>query len=213
MKKRHYSFVDHCVMQADWALRAFLVPINSTRQNPADSLAEAELSAPEHAHSAGLMRVNHAGEISARALYQAQALTAKTTVVKEAMWHSANEELDHLVWCQNRLQQLDSHRSYLSPFWYIGSFTIGAVAGLAGDKWSLGFVAETERQVVNHLQQHLGQLPKTDQKSRAILEQMCEDEAHHATVAQTAGAAELPTWVKRAMQVFSKVMTKTAYWI
>jgi 3-demethoxyubiquinol 3-hydroxylase len=213
MHKRKYSFLDRCVMQIDWTLRPFMTRPQSSRTNPADNQTESVLSTAERQRSIGLMRVNHAGEISARALYQVQALTAKSQTVKNSMSQAAAEELDHLIWCKNRLQELESHTSYLNPIWYFGSFALGALAGWAGDQWSLGFVAETERQVVNHLQEHLRELPEADQKSRAILQQMCEDESHHATVAQTAGARELPPVVKRAMNLISKIMTRTAYWI
>lgn len=212
MFKRRYSFLDHCVMQVDSALRPLMIVSQFSRKNPADKQAESVLSTSERKRSIGLMRVNHAGEISARALYQAQALTAKSQTVKNSMSQAAIEELDHLVWCGDRLKELGSHPSYLNPIWYLGSFALGSLAGLAGDRWSLGFVAETERQVVNHLQEHLQQLPVSDQKSRVILQQMQEDESHHATTAQTAGARDLPFAIKRVMSLLSKIMTRTAYW-
>jgi ubiquinone biosynthesis monooxygenase Coq7 len=159
------------------------------------------------------MRVNHAGEISAQALYQGQALTAKLPDVRDKMEQAAEEEFDHLNWCQSRLSELDSHTSVLNPAWYAGSFVIGALAGAAGDKWSLGFVAETEHQVVRHLDEHLEKLPAQDARSRAILERMKYDEAQHATVALQSGGAKLPFVVKKLMQLTSKVMTRTAYWI
>jgi ubiquinone biosynthesis monooxygenase Coq7 len=159
------------------------------------------------------MRINHSGEVAAQALYQGQALTARLPGVRDKMERAAEEENDHLVWCERRINELGSHKSYLNPFWYAGSFAIGALAGAAGDKWSLGFVAETERQVVRHLDEHLSRLPEHDQRSRAVLEQMKEDEGHHATVALEAGGAELPEPVKKLMSLTSRVMTRTAYWV
>jgi len=165
----------------------------------------------EKQHVAGLMRVDHAGEVCAQALYQGQAFTAKLPDIRAKMEEAAEEEMDHLAWCQGRLNELNSHTSYLNPFWYGGSFILGALAGLAGDKWSLGFVAETERQVERHLEDHLGQLPLKDEKSRAILEQMKEDEAQHSTVAMEMGAATLPEPVQWLMGKMSKIMTTLAY--
>jgi ubiquinone biosynthesis monooxygenase Coq7 len=159
------------------------------------------------------MRVNHSGEVAAQALYQAQGFTARSKSIQVSMQQSAIEEIDHLDWCQERLTELGSHTSFLNPLWYSGSFTIGALAGLLGDKWSLGFVVETENQVVAHLESHLQKLPVQDARSRAILEQMKIDEAHHASVAIESGAAELPEKVKKLMRLCSRVMTSTAYWI
>ena len=160
--------------------------------------------------SAQLMRVNHSGEVCAQALYQAQAITARSDMVRRTMQTAANEENDHLSWCEERLDQLGSHKSYLNPVWYCGSFMVGTFFGFIGDRWNLGFLAETERQVVKHLESHLEKLPVDDYKSRAIVEQMRNDEAHHATRAVQAGAAELPTLVKRMMALTAKVMTTTA---
>lgn len=159
------------------------------------------------------MRVNHAGEVAAQALYHGQAVTARNPDVRSAMEQSAREEEDHLNWCRERLAQLESHTSVLAPVWYAGGFACGALAGLAGDRVNLGFLAETERQVVRHLDDHLGRLPESDRRSRAIIEQMREDEAAHAVTAESHGAAELPNFVRRAMKVASRVMTRTAYWI
>jgi len=169
------------------------------------------MSAAEKKHAAGLMRVNHAGEVSAQGLYSGQALTARLPDVREKMERAALEENDHLEWCERRLEELGSHKSLLNPLWYFGSFAIGAAAGIAGDKWSLGFVAETEHQVIKHLDEHLESLPEQDAKSRAVVEQMKEDEAHHATVALQHGGAELPEPVKKVMGLTSKVMTTLAY--
>ena len=160
-----------------------------------------------------MMRVNHAGEVSAQALYQGQGMTARSQGVRESMKNAAAEEVDHLVWCQQRLAELGSHTSYLNPFWYLGSLSFGIMAGLAGDRWSLGFIAETEHQVVRHIDEHLAALPVQDMKSRAILQQMRMDESRHATVAIESGAAELPRPVKQLMRFCSKVMTRTACWI
>ena len=157
-----------------------------------------------------MMRVNHSGEVCAQALYQAQAITARSDTVRKTMETAADEENDHLSWCEERLDELGSHKSYLNPVWYCGSFTIGTIFGLIGDSWNLGFLAETERQVVKHLESHLKKLPVDDHRSRAILKQMRNDEASHATRAVQAGAEELPTLVKRAMALTAKIMTTTA---
>jgi ubiquinone biosynthesis monooxygenase Coq7 len=187
-------------------------PKPTERATPGDDLPEAELSDKERRHIAGLMRINHAGEVSAQGLYQGQALTAKLPDVRDTMARAAEEENDHLLWCEQRLEALSSHKSLLNPIWYLGSFTIGALAGKAGDKWSLGFVAETEKQVVAHLDSHLAQIPQKEQKSRAVLEKMKEDELHHGTVAMDAGGAVLPKPVQFLMGQVSKIMTKTSYW-
>jgi ubiquinone biosynthesis monooxygenase Coq7 len=212
MKQRTYSPLDQLAMNMDQALRTvFGRPQVTERENPTRNSAEVELDEAERQHVAGLMRINHVGEVCAQALYQGQALTAKLDNVRESMQRAAQEENDHLAWCEQRLDELHSHKSLLNPFWYGASFAIGAAAGLAGDKWSLGFVAETEHQVVRHLDDHLAQLPEQDERSRAILEQMKIDEGHHATVALEAGGAELPTPLKKAMRLTSRLMTTTAY--
>ncbi|MEQ6342856.1 MAG: 2-polyprenyl-3-methyl-6-methoxy-1,4-benzoquinone monooxygenase [Gammaproteobacteria bacterium] len=209
---RHYSPIDNLLINLDQAVRTvFGKPQVTERPNPADAHEDPVLSEEERHRAARLMRVNHAGEVSAQALYQGQALTAKLPEVREKMERAALEENDHLDWCEGRIKELGSHTSVLNPAWYAGSFAIGALAGAAGDKWSLGFVAETEHQVVKHLEDHLQHLPHQDMKSRAILEQMKEDEAHHATVALEAGGAALPWPVKKLMALTSRVMTWTAY--
>jgi len=214
MHTRHYSPVDHLLINLDQAVRTlFGKPHVTERPNPATGLPDAEMDEHERDHVARLMRINHTGEVCAQALYQGQALTARTPEVRYAMERSAAEENDHLDWCEGRVHELGGRLSLLNPLWYAGSFLIGASAGLAGDKWSLGFVVETEKQVVKHLDEHLEQLPEHDIKSRAILEQMKEDEGHHATMALHAGGAELPGPVKGLMKLVSKVMTRTAYWI
>ena len=214
MSSRNYSTIDHLLMNFDVGLRTLLGrPPVTERPNPADAHEEAELTEEERKLSGRLMRINHSGEVSAQGLYQGQALTARLPDVREKMERAALEENDHLIWCERRVRELGTHTSLLNPFWYLGSLAIGAVAGAAGDKWSLGFVAETEHQVIRHLDEHLGRISPKDQKSRAILEQMKVDEGHHATVALHAGGAELPFPVKKLMGLMSKVMTQTTYWI
>lgn len=214
MEGRRLSRLDHAIINFDGALRTvFGQPRAAERTNPASGITEAGLSEKERRLSGCLMRVNHAGEVAAQALYQGQALTAGLTEVRKAMEDAAREENDHLVWCQRRVQELGTHTSYIGPFWYGGSFVIGALAGMAGDKWSLGFVAETERQVVKHIKRHLDRISAQDASSRAILEQMKEDEARHATAALEAGGVELPSSIKALMGAASKVMIRTAYWI
>ncbi len=210
--QRQYTALDQIINQLDAALRTIAgKPIPTERPDPAEGIGEAGLNAAEKRLSGNLMRVNHAGEVSAQGLYQGQALTARLAEVRGAMERAAQEENDHLVWCENRINALGTHKSWLGPVWYFGSFAIGSLAGMAGDKWSLGFVAETEKQVVKHLDEHLQSLPQADQKSRAVLEQMKEDEAHHATVALEAGAAQLPQPVKQLMGLTSKIMTTLAF--
>jgi ubiquinone biosynthesis monooxygenase Coq7 len=189
----------------------FAAATHSDRTNPAAAIPEAELSEEERDLSGRLMRINHAGEVAAQGLYQGQALTARLEEVRDKMEQAAEEENDHLAWCQQRIQELGSHSSYLDPLWFAGSVAIGAAAGLAGDKWSLGFVAETEHQVVHHLEGHLARLPENDHKSRAILAQMVVDEEQHATTALRAGGTALPTPIQRLMRLTSKVMTGLAY--
>lgn len=210
---RHYTPIDRLVLEFDGALRTlFGAPKVTERSHPDDGIPEADLSESERHHVAGLMRVNHAGEVSAQGLYQGQALTARDPWVRARMERSAAEENDHLAWCERRLDELGSHKSLLNPLWYLGSFTIGAAAGAFGDKWSLGFVHETEQQVIRHLDEHLAQIPAQDAKSRAILELMKEDEARHGDLAMELGGTEMPAPVKQLlMPLMSKVMTRTAY--
>ena len=199
-------------MHLDTGLRTvFGRPRVTERPNPAENIEETELSQAEKDLAGRLMRINHAGEVAAQGLYEGQALTARLAEVRDKMERAAMEENDHLAWCESRINELGSHKSLLNPLWYGGSLAIGAIAGLAGDKWSLGFVTETERQVVRHLDSHLAQLSDTDQKSRAILEQMKQDEGQHATTALHAGGAELPRPIKKFMALTSKVMTKAAF--
>ena len=206
--QRHYSPADRLLMQADAALRT-LLPFSGqpTRPSPALLKNETELSESETRHVAGLMRINHTGEVCAQALYQGQALTARLPQIRQAMEHAADEEIDHLAWCEQRIRQLGSHTSVLNPLFYGLSFGIGASAGLISDRISLGFVAATEDQVCKHLDQ----LPAGDEKSRAILEQMRVDEEHHSTAAIEAGGLRFPAPVKFGMSLVSKVMTKATY--
>jgi len=212
MLTRHYSPADKFLMHLDTGLRTvFGRPRVTERPNPAENIEDTELTQAEKELAGRLMRINHAGEVAAQGLYEGQALTARLPDVRDKMERAAMEENDHLAWCESRINELGSHKSLLNPLWYGGSLAIGAIAGLAGDKWSLGFVTETERQVVRHLDSHLAQLSEKDEKSRAILEQMKEDEGLHATTALHAGGAELPTPIKKLMALTSKVMTKTAF--
>ena len=214
MTNRHYTPADTLLINFDQALRTvFGQPKTTGRPNPAVNASLADLQPSEQREAARLMRVNHTGEVCAQALYQGQALTAQLDAVRDRMDQAAIEENDHLAWCETRLKELDSHPSALNPLFYAGAFTIGALAGKAGDRWSLGFVAETEHQVVDHLNAHLRRLPEHDQASRAILEQMKEDEARHATHALAAGGARLPLPIRMLMKGVAKVMTGTTYWI
>lgn len=209
---RQLTVIDNFIVRADRALRTLAAgEQHAERPSPAADMQESELSSDEKRHAAGLMRVNHAGEVCAQALYQGQALTAKLPNVRAEMEHAAAEEVDHLVWCQQRLDALDSHTSYLNPLWYGLSFAIGAGAGLVSDKVSLGFVAATEDQVCQHLQKHLEELPEQDEKSRAVVAQMLRDEARHADMALSAGGYNFPAPVKGLMTLVSKAMTTTSY--
>jgi len=203
--------IDDLIVGFDKGLRTVFAPARSTRVTPGEDLPDAEMDDAQRSLAAALMRVNHAGEVCAQALYQGQALTARDTSARAALEQAAQEETDHLAWTEQRIVELGGRKSALNPLWYAGSFAIGAAAGLLGDKWNLGFLAETERQVVRHLEGHLGRLPAEDRKSRAIVEQMCDDEARHATSARQQGGAELPAPVKAAMQTSSKVMTGAAF--
>ncbi|MBI5039865.1 MAG: 2-polyprenyl-3-methyl-6-methoxy-1,4-benzoquinone monooxygenase [Gammaproteobacteria bacterium] len=211
---RHYSPIDRLLINFDQALRTvFGRPLVTGRADPSTSTDETSLSDTERQESARLMRINHTGEVCAQALYQGQALTARLENIRDSMEQAAQEENDHLAWCEQRVHALGSHTSVLNPLFYTGSFALGALAGMIGDKWSLGFVAETEHQVVIHLDEHLTRMAPHDHKSRAILEQMKVDELHHGTTALEAGGAELPSPVKQLMQAMSKVMTGTTYWV
>jgi ubiquinone biosynthesis monooxygenase Coq7 len=214
MITRDYTRVDRFLVSLDQAVRTVFGHHPTTgRSNPAEGIADVDLPDPERKHVARLMRINHTGEVCAQALYQGQALTARLPEVRENMERSAQEESDHLDWCETRVEELGDRKSLLNPLWYAGSFAIGAVAGLAGDKWSLGFVVETERQVESHLDGHLAEVPLADRKTRSILEKMKADEIHHAAVAKAAGGTSLPVPIRLAMRLTSKVMTRSVYWI
>lgn len=213
MSSLQYSFLDQIIISLDKGVRSLFAFPSANRENPAKNTQEGALSDSEKKQSAALMRINHTGEVCAQALYFGQALAAKSSTTKQALIKAGEEETDHLAWCQERIDELQNRTSYLNPLWYMGSFSMGLLAGLISDKWSLGFVVETERQVEKHLQSHLNQISLADVKSRLILQQMAEDEAHHATVALGAGAIELPDGVKKLMSGLSKVMTKTTYYI
>lgn len=209
---RQHTPLDKILIGADTVLKT-LIPgaAEPYRPNPARSEAEQEMTPVERKHAAGLMRINHTGEVCAQALYQGQSVTAKLPEVREQMEEAAREEIDHLAWCEHRIRQLGSRPSLLNPVFYGLSFGIGAAAGAAGDKYSLGFVAATEQQVCKHLEAHMQSLPSGDQKSRAILEQMYIDEEQHAHQALDAGGIRFPVPVKMAMKLMSKVMTKSVY--
>lgn len=205
--------LDRFIIEFDKGLRTLFAPAASMRPLPGKQLEDASLSAADRKLAAALMRVNHSGEVCAQALYQGQALTARNPAAKLALEQAAQEETEHLNWCETRVHELGSHTSYLNPLWYTGSLAIGAVAGALGDKWNLGFLAETEHQVVQHLAGHLTRLPVADMKSRAIVEQMKLDEAQHAASARAHGGAPLPAPIKLGMQATSKLMTRASYWI
>jgi len=209
MESRHP--LDPFIAAADRALRAVFAPAHASRPVPdgeASTLSEAE-----RRESAALMRVNHAGEIAAQALYHGQALVSRSTATQEILLHAAKEESDHLAWCETRLKELESRPSLLNPLWYCGSFAIGMLAAATGDRTSLGFVVETERQVEGHLNEHLERLPSGDTRSRAILNVMRTDEIGHGATAKAAGAAELPAPLRALMRHAARVMTTAAYWI
>lgn len=211
---RQHTALDRAIFGLDQALRTVFGPPASTqRSNPGDRHDEADMSNDERLRSMRLMRVDHTGEVCAQALYQGQAMVARDEVVKEKLEQAAREEGDHLVWTNQRIDELGGHTSVFNPLFYAGSFAIGAAAGLAGDRWSLGFVVETEHQVTRHLDEHLERISPEDEKSRSILEQMREDELEHATNALEGGGAPLPAPIKMAMKLTSKVMTNTTYWV
>ena len=212
MANRQLSGIDQILTQLDQGLRTVLGDApKPQRVSPANQIDESELTDEERKHAIGLMRVNHAGEVCAQALYQGQALTAKLPEVGEQMEHAAEEEIDHLAWCEERIHELGGRTSALNPVWYAMSFGIGAGAGLISDKLSLGFVAATEDQVCDHLQKHLQELPANDQKSRTIVEHMLDDEARHAETALNAGGHHFPAPVKKLMTLVSSAMTGSSY--
>lgn len=212
-QERAYSFTDQLCLGADHLLRALLAnPKTTGRAYPGGKEKEIGLSPEESRHAAALMRINHAGEICAQALYHGQAVVSRLPTTREKLEQAAIEEGDHLAWCSQRIAELGSHTSYLNPLWYLGSFMIGMTAGVAGDQWSLGFVAETEKQVVKHLSGQLALLPEKDEKSIKILRQMQQDEERHRQEAENLGAATLPRPIQKGMSLVSKVMVKLSYW-
>lgn len=204
-------FADRLIIEFDRALRTVFAPARSIRPTPGASCVEPDLDEAERQHAIGLMRVNHCGEICAQALYQGQALTSRDPSIREALRVAADEETEHLAWTESRIAELGGRKSLLNPLWYVGSLSLGVLAGALGDKWNLGFLAETERQVEAHLDGHLQELPIQDVKSRAIVDQMRLDEIRHADMAIAHGASELPGAARLAMRLAAKVMTSAAY--
>lgn len=207
------ELIDSFVLAFDRALRTVFAPAASRRPVPGANFPEPDLDREQRRHAARLMRVNHSGEVCAQALYQAQAIVSRQVHVRDALEAAALEETEHLHWTERRIAELDGRKSLLNPLWYAGSLATAMVAGTFGDRWNLGFLAETERQVEAHLTDHLGRLPADDNRSHAVLAQMRIDEARHADAAVHLGAAELPQVVKFAMKFASRLMTRTAYWI
>jgi ubiquinone biosynthesis monooxygenase Coq7 len=205
--------LDRLIAEFDRALRTVSSVADASRVSPAEALPEAELDAQDRRHAAALMRVNHVGEVCAQALYQGQALTARDPHARQALERAASEEEDHLAWSAQRIAELGGRTSLLNPLWYAGAFTIGTIAGALGDRWNLGFLAETERQVEEHLSGHLQRLPQADSRTRVVVEAMRADEAQHRDTALEMGAAELPRPVKRAMRLASGFMTRIAYYV
>ena len=209
------SFTDRLICGFDAALRRAVpaAPTDPPPATPGETASDLSMNSRDRQTAGALMRINHTGEVCAQALYQGQAMTARDSGLQRELTISASEESAHLHWCRERLDELAARPSLLDPIWYLGSFTIGMAAGAAGDRWNLGFLAETERQVVAHLESHLQRLPANDARSRAIINRMRDDEAGHATKAIEHGAAELPTPIKRLMRAQAKVLTSVAYWI
>lgn len=212
MDQRDLSPLDRLLSGINSALTTVAgPPTRPTRENPAGDLPEAQLTDDEKSHAAGLMRVNHAGEVAAQGLYQGHAAASRDPSIEQQMRHAAEEELDHLGWCEQRLDELGSRPSILGPVWYAGAFVLGAASGALGDRWALGIVEETERQVSEHLTSHLDRLPESDTRSRAIVLQMRDEEEAHSENARAAGASKLPDSVKNLMRLTAKIMTNTAY--
>lgn len=213
MNERRLTSLDRFVAGIDDVLRGMAgTSANASRPNPALGVGSGTLDATARRHAAGLMRVNHAGEVAAQGLYQGHGAVARDPAVARQMQAAAAEERDHLAWCEQRLRELDARPSRLRPVWYAGAWLIGAASGVFGDRWSLGFVEETERQVSDHLSGHLESLPADDARSRAIVRQMRDDEERHGAAAKAAGASELPVPVRRLMRLSAKLMTRTAYY-
>ena len=209
--RRRGDLSDSIIVALDNGLKTLSGSFQSSRQSPADAVEEGEMSEPEKVHASGLMRVNHVGEICAQALYEGQSMTAGNSAVKEKLRKAGEEERDHLAWCSSRLKELKSRESFLAPLFYASSFCVGAITGLLGDKYSLGFVEATEDRVVEHIDEHLDSLPEKDLRSRAILRQMREDEQRHGEEALAFGGAEFSERTKRIMKVLAGIMTKSTY--
>lgn len=207
------KMLDRLIIEFDKSLRTVLSQPHAGRARPDNEIADGVLGKAEKSHVASLMRVNHCGEVCAQALYSGQSLTSRNPVITHALREAAIEETDHLAWCEGRIKELGGRKSLLNPLWYAGAFSMGIVAGALGDKWNLGFLAETEKQVAAHLGSHLEKLPADDHKTRAIIDQMYADESAHAATAQIHGAADLPAPIKIMMRLASKVMTKVAYYL
>lgn len=203
--------LDRWIVEFDRFLRTVAAPAGTTRPIPGGGVPEANMTEPERELVVGLMRVNHSGEVCAQALYQGQAVTCRQTELREALRQAADEEVEHLAWTERRIRELGGRTSFLNPLWYLGSLSLGVLAGILGDKWNLGFLAETERQVEAHLDGHLRRLPEADLRSRLIVEQMRSDERAHADMATELGAAELPAVVRSGMKATARVMTGLAY--
>ncbi|MGQ5489577.1 2-polyprenyl-3-methyl-6-methoxy-1,4-benzoquinone monooxygenase [Thauera sp. ZXT1-4] len=203
--------IDQAIIEFDKALRTVFAQARSVRPLPGDGIPESEMSDAERAHAAALMRVNHVGEVCAQALYQGQAIMSRDAVIRDAMREASQEETEHLAWTERRISELGGRKSLLNPVWYGGALALGMLAGRFGERWNLGFLAETERQVEQHLKGHLDTLPPTDQRSRAIVEQMKVDEAEHAEMAVRLGAHALPAPARTAMKLAARVMTTLAY--
>jgi len=213
MNERRFTRIDRFLSGLDDILRGIAgTPAHPERPNPGARVGSGTLTAKERRHVAGLMRVNHAGEVAAQGLYHGHGIVARDAGIVQQMQAAAAEERDHLAWCEQRLRELDARPSRLRPVWYAGAWLIGAASGVLGDRWSLGFVEETERQVAEHLGGHLDSLPADDARSRAIVRQMRADEERHGAEARTAGACELPALVRRLMRMSAKVMTRTSYY-
>jgi ubiquinone biosynthesis monooxygenase Coq7 len=213
MNPRSFSLADRMLGEIDKAIKVLWGPARARRPLPAAPGGELVLDEAERLESSRLMRVNHAGEVAAQALYRGQALTARDSQALGALRQAAEEEIDHLAWCEQRIQELDGRTSALNPIWYGGSFLLGSLAGAFGDRASLGFLAETERQVESHLRSHRDRLPAADLRSHAIVEQMTHDEVQHGATAASLGGRELPVWLRGAMNLTSRLMTHGSYWL
>ena len=205
--------LDRAILEFDKSLRTLFAPATSVRPVPGEALPETRLDESGRRHAAALMRVNHVGEVCAQALYQGQSLSSGNLVLREELDQAAREETEHLAWTEARISALGGRKSLLNPLWYLGALALGVAAGRLGDRWNLGFLAETERQVEAHLDEHLARLPAADEKSHAVLAQMRTDEVAHAETAVRLGATELPVPVRAAMKAASRVMTTTAYYL